>query len=356
MKRIAQAFLIVITLSATLALVSAEPKKPTGQPLRVLAAKHNMLFGGVIDAWRIKHPELSKIAIREFSIVTAENDFKPGAISRSRDEYYFKPADEVLAFAEKHKMKMHGHTLIWHKSMPAWLNKETWTKESMLAWLKEYVTTVVGHFKGRVYCWDVVNEVFEGNGKFLHPARSIIQKVCGPEYIEDAFIWAHEADPQAKLYLNDVGIEFSNRQSTGVYNWAKDALVRGVPIHGIGFQAHFTLGPRYDFNAMRLNLKRFAALGLDLQFTEVDIRIEGPATPEKLEEQAAVYAELVKIALEFHMPAFTCWGISDEDSWVPQHFPGAGAALLFDKEFNPKPAYYAVQKVLAAPPIPSKKK
>ncbi len=355
MKHIIQSACVILFSFLVLSLVAAEPKKPTGKPLRELAAKHNMLFGGVLDPWRIGHQELSKIAAREFSSVTAENAMKCGSLSRGRNDYNFKPADEMVAFAEKHKMKVRGHTLIWHQSVPGWIIKETWTKETLLAWLKEYITNVVTHFKGKIYAWDVVNEVYEPNGKYVHVLKSFWQKTCGPDYIDNAFIWAHEADPAAKLYMNDVGIEFTNRQSTAIYEWAKDALARGVPVHGIGFQAHLTEGPKMDYNAIRLNLKRFAELGLELQFTEVDIRIDGPATPEKLANQAAIYSELMKIALEFKMPAFICWGVSDEDSWIPQHFKGFGAALLFDKEYNAKPAYYAVQKVLATPPPKTKK-
>jgi endo-1,4-beta-xylanase len=340
----------------TYATVSAEPKKPAGKPLRELAAKRNLLIGAAADPWLLEHAELSKILAREFNSIVAENAMKCGGISRGRNEYNFKPADQVIAFAEQHKMKVRGHTLIWYKSVPGWLTKETWTRETMLAWLKEYITTVVSHFKGKVYCWDVVNEAFEGNGKYLHELKSIWQKVCGPDYIDNAFIWAHEADPDAKLYMNDVSCEFTNRQSTAMYEWAKSALARGVPVHGIGFQAHMTENPKLDFSGIRVNLKRFKELGLELQFTEVDIRIDAPATPEKLASQAAMYKQFMDIALEFSMPAFTTWGVSDEDSWVPQHFPGSGDALLFDKRYQPKPAYAALQEALASPPPAKTKK
>jgi endo-1,4-beta-xylanase len=355
MKSQLKPVVMLIIVCLVLSIVSAQPKKPTGQPLRVLAAKQNMLFGAAIDPWRIKQPALSNIIIREFSSITTENEMKCAMISRGRDEYHFKPADDVVDFARKHNIKVRGHTLIWHQSTPVWLKKEKWTKESLLAWLKEYITTVVTHFKGKVYAWDVVNEVFLPNGRFMDAYRSIWYKVCGEEYIEKAFIWARAADPKAKLYINDVSIIFKNRQSNAIYEWIKNAKERDIPIDGIGFQAHITEGPKIDYGNIRSNLNRFRDLGLELQITEMDVRIDGPPSEEKLANQARIFADFVKLAIEYGMPVFTTWGVSDKDSWIPQHFPGFGAALLFDKEFNPKPAYYAVQRALAAAPTKKKK-
>jgi endo-1,4-beta-xylanase len=320
------------------------------KPLRELAAKRGILIGTAIDTWRLTKPELPAIIAREFNSVVAENEMKCMIISRGQDEYNFKAADELIAFAEKNKMKVRGHTLVWHQAVPSWIRRTGWTKDQVLDWLHTYITTVVGRYKGKIYSWDVVNEVFEPNGKFTGDLKSFWYKTCGPDYIEKAFIWAREADPQTKLYINDVSCEFTNRQSTAIYNWVKEAKARGVPVDGIGFQAHFTEGPKMDYNAIRANFQRFQDLGLELQITELDVRIDGPPQPENLANQAVMYKELLRLAIEFKMPAFTVWGVTDGDSWVPGAFRGFGAALLFDKQGQPKPAYFALEEVLAVAP------
>ncbi|MBN2351092.1 MAG: endo-1,4-beta-xylanase [Spirochaetales bacterium] len=329
-------------------------KTPAGRPLRELAAKRGILIGAAIDPWRIDQPDLAALIAREFDSIIAENEMKCAMIARDPEKYDFGLADRLVAFVEKNKMKMRGHTLVWHQSVPDWLSRSGWNKEQALDWLHTYITTVVSHFKGKIYCRDVVNEVFEPNGKFTGKYKSYWYKTCGEEYIEKAFVWAREDDPDAKLYINDVSCEIANRQSNAIHEWIKAARTRGVPVDGIGFQAHLAEETKIDYDKIRANFNRFKDLGLELQITEMDVRIDGPPTPEKLAHQASICREYLKIAIEFGMPAFTVWGVSDKDSWVPGAFRGYCAALLFDKELKPKPAYYAHREELAAAPATGK--
>jgi endo-1,4-beta-xylanase len=362
MKQISRPILLFAAAALVAGLLFADDgkgpagrKEPAARPLRELAAKRGILVGAAIDPWRIGQPDMSRLIAREFSSITAENEMKCIILSRGPDEYNFKAADELVAFAEKNKMQIRGHTLVWHQATPAWITRTGWSKDQVLDWLKTYITTVVGRYKGKVYCWDVVNEVFEPNGKFTGPLKSFWYKTCGEDYIEKAFIWAHEADPQAKLYINDVSCEYANRQSNAIFDWVKSARARGVPVDGVGFQAHLAEETKIDYGAIRANFQRFKDLGLELQITEMDVRIDGPPTPEKLANQASIFKEFMRMALEFKMHAFTCWGVSDKDSWIPGAFRGYGSALLFDKELAPKPAYDAVEEALAEAPAKTKK-
>jgi len=319
--------------------------------LKDLAANYDLTVGAAVTPAELKVPELAEVLARDFSTMTAGNEMKFYVIKKDKDVYNFAPADQLMQFATAKKIAMRGHTLVWHSYMPEWLEKGKWSKDELMALLKEYITTVVSRYKGQINVWDVVNEVFDENGTLRDGKTSVWYRVCGEDYIEQAFVWAHAADPAAKLYINDYNVEEVNAKSTGVYNLVKKLLAKGVPVHGFGAQFHLIEDSPPNFTKIYNNVKRFAELGLEVQFTEVDIRIKGTVTEEKLKHQAEMYSEIFNIALAFDkVTNVTTWGVSDAYSWIPDVFPGYGNALLFDRNFNPKPAYNAVQVTLVAGP------
>jgi endo-1,4-beta-xylanase len=294
----------------------------------------------------------SDLIVRDFNSITCGNEMKFYVIRKDKQKWNFAPADEIVKFAEDNNIKMRGHTLVWHNAMPAWLENGQWTKEDLLALLKEYITTVVTRYKGKLYCWDVVNEVFSDNGMLRDGATSVWYRACGEDYIENAFLWAHEADPDAKLFINDFNIETVNIKSTALYNYVKKMLAKKIPVQGVGFQVHLTEENPPNFASFYANVKRFTDLGLEVHFTEVDVRIKSPANDAKYKHQADIYSELFKLALNFEkVTNITVWGISDAHSWIPSVFPGYSNPLLFDKHFNPKPAYYAIEVALQTGPV-----
>jgi endo-1,4-beta-xylanase len=231
--------------------------------------------------------------------------------------------------------------LVWHNQLPAWLNEGTFTNDELRAILRRHVKQVARHYSGHVRAWDVVNEPFNEDGTWRDTLWS---RAMGPGYIAKALRWAHRADPRAKLFLNDYNLEALGPKSDAMYRLVADLKRRGVPIHGVGFQGHLSL--EYPFpERLTENLRRFAALGVDVAFTEVDVRIPLPVTEEKLALQADYYERTMRSCRAVRRcRTYTVWGFTDAHSWVPEWFPGEGAATLFDEEYRPKPAYFAVRR------------
>lgn len=265
------------------------------------------------------------------------------ATEPERGVFDFTEADKVVAFAKSHHQKVRGHTLIWHNQLPAWLTEGTWSADELRAILKNHIQTEVRHFKGQVIHWDVVNEAFNEDGTYR---ESLFYKTLGPGYIADALRWAHEADRHAKLYLNDYNVDGIGPKSDAYYTLIKQLKADGVPVEGFGIQGHLAL--QYGFPGdVQQNMQRFADLGVDVAVTELDIRMALPATPEKLATQATWYADYVKACLAVKKcVGVTIWDYTDKYSWIPSVFPGEGAALPYDENLLPKPAYYSIKEVL----------
>lgn len=316
-------------------------------PLRVLAEKLNIHIGFAArnNFWSLPDAEkYMEVAKREFNILTPENQMKWDTIHPERNRYNFEPAERHVEFALENDMIVHGHTLVWHNQLPGWLTDQEWSKEELLNVLEDHIKTVVSHFRGRVKIWDVVNEAVSDSGTYR---ESIWYRTIGPEYIEKAFIWAKEADPDAILIYNDYNIEEINAKSNFVYNMIKNLREKGVPIDGIGFQMHIDYrGINYE--SFKKNLERFAELGLQIYITEMDVRIPlGGSEEYYLKKQAEVYRRIFEICLDNPaVRAIQFWGFTDKYSWVPGFFKGYGKALIFDENYNPKPCYFAIRELM----------
>ena len=321
---------------------------PTGQRLRTLAGDFLIGYASINNFSSISDAAIYQETARsEFNFLTPENQMKWDSIHPARTTYNFPPADQHVAFAQANGMKVHGHTLVWHQQNPSWLTNGNFSSSEMTTILNDHIDTVMGHYRGQVAVWDVVNEAFEDNGA-RRTSASVWQTRLGPQYIELAFRRARTADPSAVLLYNDYNIETINAKSNAVYAMAQDFVQRGVPIDGIGLQMHLTNGG-LDYASLASNMQRFAALGLDIYITEMDVRLPTPASSSSLSAQATIYQNVLdRCLLQPACKALQVWGIPDKYSWVPDTFPGTGAPLLFDDNYNPKPAYYAVQTRLAA--------
>ncbi|MDR3060687.1 MAG: endo-1,4-beta-xylanase, partial [Dysgonamonadaceae bacterium] len=181
--------------------------------------------------------------IKEFGSITAENAMKMGCLSKGKDTYFWDDADYLVDFASTNGMRVHGHCLVWYKqstnAMPTWIQNFQGSKEEWKQVMKEYIHTVVGRYKGKITSWDVVNEAIKDDGTFRTAEECIWTRNIGaPEYIDWAFQCAHEADPDALLFYNDFGHEYSSAKRTAVNNLIKGMQDRGIPVHGIGLQMH----------------------------------------------------------------------------------------------------------------------
>lgn len=314
-------------------------------PLRQWAQRRDIQLGTAIDMAPLRSEAGYRTrAGKEFSMLTPANAMKMDALQPSQGKFSWSEADELVNFAESHAQRVHGHTLVWHRQIPSWLETGNWSREELLQILREHIFTVVGRYKGRVQLWDVVNEAMDEDGS---RRPSFWQRVIGPDYIEKAFGWAHEADPIAILIYNDYNAEDLGVKSNAVYEMLRDLKAQGVPVHGVGFQMHVTVGQLPTVKDFQANLKRLAGLGLELHVTELDVRMPLPATPESLSQQAQDCRKIFEAAIAFpQLRSFSLWGFTDRHSWIPQEFKGYGAGLIWDEQDQPKPAQAALLEAL----------
>ncbi|ADG76419.1 Endo-1,4-beta-xylanase [Cellulomonas flavigena DSM 20109] len=290
------------------------------------------------------------VIAEQFSSVTHENQLKWEFVRPTRDEFRFEGADAVIEFAEENGQVVRGHTLLWHSQNPRWLTSGEFTDDEMRALLQEHIATVVGRYKGRIVHWDVANEIFDDSGVLRTEENPFLARF-GTDIVADALRWAHEADPDAVLYLNDFNVESIGRKSDAYYALAQELLAQGVPLHGFGVQGH--LSTQYPFpDDLEDNLRRFTDLGLEVAITELDVRVpvdaEGKPDDVDVDKQVDYYRRAVGacVAVE-RCTSLTLWGVTDAYSWVPGFFTGEGSALVLDEDFHAKPAFTAVAEALA---------
>lgn len=284
----------------------------------------------------------------EFNSLTPENQLKWEFVHPEPDVYNFGPADAIVEYAQEHGQHVRGHVLLWHSQNPAWLDQGDYSPEELREILRDHIFTVVGRYKGKIQQWDVANEIFtDGPNPTLRTQQNIWLRELGPGIIADAFRWAHEADPDALLFLNDYSVEGINPKSTAYYELAQDLLAEGVPVHGFGAQGHLSIQFGFPGN-MQQNLQRFDDLGLATAVTEMDVRMVLPPDDAKLARQADDYRRALQACLNVDgCQSFTVWGFPDRYSWVHVFFQGQGAATIMWDDFERKPAYCALQRALA---------
>ena len=292
---------------------------------------------------------------QQFNMMVCENEMKMDALQPSKGSFSFGSADQLVSFAQKNNMAIRGHCLVWHSQQPTWLssdgkkNDKGWTRNEALELMKNHITKVMEHYKGKVREWDVVNECLDDNQTSIRTnpdsydlrKQSVWQLAIGDDYIDSAFVFAHRADPDAILYLNDYGVELQGKAKTAAfYNLAVRLKNSGIPIDGVGLQCHFSIG---DVDSVKLDntIKRFGEAGLKCIITELDMGI--PSTSEaNLLEQARNYRVITDIMLNHdNCPSMVIWGIKDNDSWREASNP-----LLYTAGLGKKSAWYAVRSAL----------
>jgi GH35 family endo-1,4-beta-xylanase len=335
--------LILFLLVSLTPLVNAQDNSFS---LRSFASQNNIYIGAAAWTTHLGDPDLSEILGREFNMLTPEHEAKFCMISAARGQYDFSKVDQLVEYAEANDMAIHGHTLIWHQCSPDWVENGDFSRDEAIEILREHITTVVGRYKGRIAYWDVVNEAFDDSGELRDTAWL---RMIGEDYIELAYQFAHEADPDALLLYNDYGAEGMGQKSDAVYAMVQDFVARGIPINGIGMQSHFTLGT-INFASIAENMQRLSELGMEVQFTEVDIKHQGEADDEILRQEARDYYHLMETCLDAdNCTAFIVWGVIDSNSWLrsADYYDNPNVApLLFTSDYQPKPAYFALLSLL----------
>ena len=354
MKKSALFLLLALTAVAPSCGVSK-----TGPGLKD-AYKDYFLVGVAVNQRNVTDSAQMALICREFNSVTAENDMKMVSVQPQEGVWDFAAADRIADFCRQNGIKLRGHTLGWHNQVGEWMfydkDHNLVSREVALERLKTHITTVVNRYKDVVYAWDVWNEaVADGPEDIANPLReSLWYKIFGSdEFIRKAFEYAHEADPKALLFYNDYN-EFEPAKRERIYNLVKSMKDDGVPVHGIGIQGHYNIyGPSEE--EMEAAVARFSEIVDHIHMTELDVRVNmqrggqlnfdrGDAsniTPEKIRLQEEMYRRVFRV-MRTHADKVDCvtfWNLGDADSWLgADNYP-----LLFDKDYNPKDAYYKVR-------------
>ncbi|AUG81869.1 1,4-beta-xylanase [Kitasatospora sp. MMS16-BH015] len=336
--------------------------------LRALGAKQGLRIGTAVDMALLGSDQAyTRIAADQFSVVTPENVMKWEAVEPTRGSYDWKAADQLVRFARQHGQEVRGHTLLWHNQLPAWLttgvSDGSITDAQLREILHRHITEEVGHFRGKIWQWDVANEVFSNSWDAALPnglnSKDFWVQHLGEDVIADAFRWAHQADPKALLFYNDYNIagqDGTNAKYQAVHDYVAKLRAQGVPIDGIGEQGH--LDTQYGFDAQRFqaDLQGYGDLGLKTAVTEADVRTfvnnatdQVPTSPLAELAQPYEFSEMLKgCQLVRQCISFTAWGVYDGDSWIPGTFAGEGYGLLYDAKYQPKAAYFALRQDLAS--------
>ncbi len=363
----------ILAAAALAAVVSCKPKYEGNdaflvEPLKDILAP--IKVGAAIDNWTLRSQENMDLFSRHFNSATCENSMKPIETERTQGVLTFDTPDRVVDFVLGNKgAVMRGHCLIWHSQCPDWLTEDS---TQVFKRMKEHIFAVMNHYKGKVYCYDVVNEAIDDGRGFLRNSQWL--RVAGEHFIDSAFVYAHQADPDALLFYNDYGLNNPAKREK-CYQLVKGMLERGIPIHGIGMQGHYNVN--MDYNTVDESLTRFEELGVLIQFTELDIAGGGPdrrrqrqqqqdqmaglggysgdgglAAPELTEEQKARQDSLVTEAykkffavVKKHKKSIhtiTFWGLADNYSWLNSR-SRQNAPFLFDGDYKAKSAYFAVR-------------
>ena len=291
---------------------------------------------------------------RQFNMMVCENEMKMDALQPSQGSFSYGGADNLVSHAQRNNMAIRGHCLVWHQQQPTWLssdgkkNDKNWTRQQALDIMKDHITKVMKHFKGKVTEWDVVNECLDDDQSIIRTnpngytlRQTVWQRAIGDDYIDSAFVYARRADPVAVLYLNDYDVELQGKAKAVAFrNLALRLKNKDIPIDGVGLQCHFSIG-EVDSVKLASTVKRFGQDDLKCVITELDMGIPSTSTAN-LEEQARLYRVITDIMLDNdNCPYMVIWGLKDNDSWRSGSNP-----LLYDSGMGKKPAWRAVRSAL----------
>ncbi len=366
--------LSMITLLAVTCFIIVSVSCKKSEPGLKDAFKNSFLIGTAMNIPQIYgiDKEAQPFIVKHFNSVTAEDAMKWENIHPSPGKYDFTVADSMVSFALKNNMTIIGHTLVWHSQTPGWVFTDSsgnnLSRDALLERMKDHISTVVGHYKGLVKGWDVVNEAVDEDGS-LRKSRWL--EIIGEDYIQKAFEFTHGADPEAELYYNDYNNELRNKRK-GVINLIKDLQSKGVKIDGVGIQGHWHLDSP-DLDELDESFTEYGALGIKVMITEMEVNVlptpqyvygadisltaeyqeilnpYAESLPDSVQAMLTDrYAELFKVMLKHKdkITRVTFWGIHDGYSWK-NDWPIKGRTnypLLFDRNYQPKPAYYGIIK------------
>lgn len=350
-------------VTAVLLDPAMKPKVQEDVPNLVDAWRDVLTVGTAVTPENVDTTDVhAQLVMKHFGALVPGNAMKWDALEPKEGQYQWADADKIVEFAGLTGMRMRGHTLVWHQQTPAWVFQDPAdaskpaSKDLLLKRLKTHIQTVVGHFKGQVESWDVVNEALSDKTGTLRTGAEGSKwfELLGPDFIAQAFRWAHEADPDAQLVYNDYNLESDATKRAAALKLVKDLKAQGVPLQAVGLQMHISIG--YPaLKEIQDTIAAFGALGVKVIVTELDVSIYADAkeakkavTADVLLAQAQRYKDLFTVfkaaAAKGIVDEVMIWGMADDGSWLDD-FPVPGrkdAALLFDRQLQAKPAFWAL--------------
>lgn len=368
-------FLLASLVGSAIALPGARAEEPVAAPTAMPpvadqhgptikdACKDFFLLGTAGDLPGNYSDEELDLVTENFGIVTPENCMKPERVHPTEARWRFERPDALVEWCEDNGIGVHGHTLVWHSQTNDWFFRDG-DRATVIQRMKDHISTLVGRYKGKIQSWDVVNEAINDGGNAQTAQTENLRnsswlQTVGPEFLTLAFKFAHEADPDARLYYNDYGIEAGPKHASSMV-LLKRLIKDGAPIHGVGIQGHWTT-THVPYAALDRAISDYGSLGLEVSITELDVTIRGasggqfgrgfrgrwfgstPATPQDLQAQANAYARLFSIFMKHKdvIERVTFWGLSDRRTWRFGQHP-----LIFDASNRRKPAYAAIVDAL----------
>jgi endo-1,4-beta-xylanase len=347
------------TLLKSAAVIAAHTALRAAEtPLRTHAADRGRLYGAAAANGPLQRdPDYAAHFASECGILVPENVLKWALVHPAPDRFDFAPADVLAEFAAKHDMKMRGHTLVWHEQLAQWF-ASTVTKENARSYLENHIREVMGHYRGRMHSWDVVNEaIHPPDGRLDGLRKTPWLDLLGPEYLEIAYTVAAETDPGALLVYNDFGLDYD----TAAQQAKRDAVLgllrslrkRKIPVQAFGMQAHLTAAeqPQFKPDTLRRFFGEIASMGLKILITEMDVADNSlPADiPDRDQAVAEIYGQYLNAALsEGAVVAVLTWGLTDKYTWLAQRKRRADGLpvrpLPLDAAYQPKPAREAIAR------------
>ena len=338
--------------------------------LRKFAAEKGLIYGTTISAAQITgDPSFVDLVLRQTGLVVAENDMKWQVMNRgTRGDDDYGPADSVAAFALENDLTLRGHNLLWYYRTPSWFFDLTSRLEIEGA-IVERVRGLASRYRGMVHSWDVVNEPIEPkDGRPDGLRTGVFLEMFGPDYLDLAYRTAREADPAARLVINEYDVELDapeqEARRTALLNLLERMQRSATPVDAVGIQAHLCCagGPPFSAPRFRRFLADVAGLGLTIQITELDVTDEHAPADEAVRDRlvADTYSRFLEAALdEPAVKMVVTWGLSDRHSWIVRRETHESKwradglpsrPLPFDAELKPKPAFDAVAQAFVHAP------
>jgi len=307
------------------------------------AAQSKGIFIGAIRNYQLSQnqsdPQYTQVLNQQYSLSTAENDCKWGSIQPNRGQFDFSKCTAMANAAFAAGEVFRGHNLCWGQGNPNWLQNGHFPADQLRTILQTPVQTVVSQYKGKFYCWDVVNEAVSDSPSGNNILKNTLWYPAVPDFIDVAFKAARAADPAVKLFYNDYSGEGSGAKSDAIYNLVKSMKSRGIPIDGVGLQMHVSVNYFPTQEQVSANIKRLGDLGLEVHVTEMDVSCPPPCDANALAKQATIYSQMLSACLaNSNCKSFQTWGHTDLHSWLNNNGVN-NKPLPFDVNYNKKPAF-----------------